>query len=599
MSSPLRSLPLRSWSVLLFPGLLGLGLILFFSVDVPKEDAWITPGTIFEKTIDGTVTFQDFFSQHLKTESREAFPRLIFFVIGFTVGWHATIFMIISWLCVVGTFLFLLRTVHGTTQHRSGLFYFFVLLLGAMLFSPAQWENQLWGIQLILFVPPLCLATCLWLQSTQLSVGLKVIGCAVLSLIATFSYPNGMACWLLGAPFFRTWFTEWAGVSRQGKTRIMLWTAIYLGLALGTMGFYFYDFETDKIPYSQSLANPSMGLPFFASLIGAPYVRYVSAEVFPAVCVGIGVLLAVIFSIVEVARQWVRYRDADLALSCYPWMCFLGYGVLSCLAVTSGRGFIDPKVALVSEYTSVSLWVTIGLVGLISVLWNYQGIKTLVATQLTFRVTLGLLSVLTLFAWVDGVGQMQLDHLAAQKRHLNLRLLSVAPTNPFFSLNSNWLPPHIIPQRFMLFTQHGLLPVKPIGSWITERIQAPDSGEGGRFRTSKEEDINMTPEEFIRDIPSSAKSLKIEGWAMLPPRGARPDFVVLAQRKKTGDLEVVTGFPLNVNRPDHVLAKNKPRVPHSGFSGHLDATFLENLQFRLFAVDEENQRVYELMPDTI
>ncbi len=593
-------LPIQTFVFILLPAMLSLGLILHFAVDVPKEDEWITPGFMFQHIIEGSLTTKDFFSQHFEyTESRDAFPRLIFLLFGLTLGWHVTVIMVLSWFCVVGTFLFILRILPGAISQCPKIFFPISLLLGALLFSPSQWENQLWGIQLIFFIPPLCLAMGLWFQSTRASYGLKVIMCAVLSMISTFSYPNGMACWLLAAPFFRTWFTEWPESSPRERVKVLWWTILYVSLAVATMVFYFWEFVWAPVPYGLALKDPGLGLKFFVALVGSPLSQYASDQVFAATLVGIGVLLMALFSLGVIVRQWMCCRDVDLVTTCYPWICLFGYGVLSSLAVTSGRANWGLEAALVSAYTSVSLWVSIGLVGIVCGLWNFHGLKTRAGTNITFGLSLGILFFLTFFSWVDGIGQMQLENVRAEQRLLNLRLLPVIPSNPLDDRHRPWLDPKIIRDRFMLFIDHGLLQIETIGPWITERVQAPEPGDAGRFTIAVQSDehIYLSPEEVIRDVKRSTKVLQIDGWAMLPDQGVPADFVILGKRDEAGSMRVITGFVTKVKRPDIVMAQNNPRLLLSGFSDTLDSTFLENPQFFLFAVDLKNQRVYGLKQD--
>src|SRR3990170_7250782 len=145
---------LKVLPIILLPAILALGLTLHFSVDVPFWNEWHLPGYLYERIIEGTITYHDFFTQN--NESIQAFPNLIFVAVGFTLGWHVTIFMVLSWFCILLTFFILLKMLPGNTTKGPFTFPCTALLLGALLFSVSQLESQLWGIQLIVFIPPLC-----------------------------------------------------------------------------------------------------------------------------------------------------------------------------------------------------------------------------------------------------------------------------------------------------------------------------------------------------------------------------------------------------------------------------------------------------------
>ncbi len=591
------TLPLKRVLVSLIPAVLALGLILHFAVDVPKEDEWITPGAMYQHLIEGSLTVQDLFSQH--GESRDAFPRLIFLAVGLLFGWHVTLLMVLSWLCVLVTLLALLTMLPDSLKQWPPLLYGSAFLLGGLLFSPAQWENQLWGIQLIFFIPPLCLVLSLWVQSTQISYGHKVLVCAVLSMIATFSYANGMVCWLLGNPFVRTWIIEWPEASGRERSKLLRWTAIYIILAVATIGFYFWGFVGEPVPYSLVLQDPRLGLQFFFALVGAPFSQHANAQVLTATFLGLGIILVGCIALGVLVRQWIRTHDVDFVTACYPWLCLFGYGGITCLAVTFGRVFAGLEGALVSAYATVSLWFTIGLVGLVCVLWNCQAFKTHIVTHITVGLSLAILALLTILAWVAGIDQMKLEHFKAQQRLLNLRLLPLTPSNPFYDWHRPWLPVSKVRHRFDLTSSKGLLTIEPMGTWITEKMKDPDPGEAGSFTINVQNtlDITLTPEEIIRDIRRSVKAVRIDGWAMLPPQGVPPDFVILGKLDQSGTMQVITGFILKVERPDIVSALNNSSLRFSGFSGTVDSTFIEHQRLMMFAVDLENQKVYTLRHD--
>src|SRR5205085_5906773 len=80
-------------------------------------------------------------------------------------------------------------------------------LAAALLISPVQWWNWLFGIQIVVFLPFLLLAV-------GLVIGEKhPVIAAFCALIATYSYSNGMLLWVLLVPM------------RRRRREVALWIA--------------------------------------------------------------------------------------------------------------------------------------------------------------------------------------------------------------------------------------------------------------------------------------------------------------------------------------------------------------------------------------
>jgi hypothetical protein len=568
---------LRVWPIIFLPAILALFLILHFSVDVPLWDEWHVPGDMYQHIVEGATKYENFFSQ--TNESRPLFPKLIFVAVGFTLGWHVTIFMALSWLCVLLTFLILLKLLQSSTEEHPFMFLFIASLIGALLFSTSQWENQLWGIQLIVFIPPLCLALSLLLQSILKSYGLKAMACGLLTVISTYSFANGMVVWLLAFPFFRIWLTdEWKRSPRREKTKIISWTAAYLALALATISFYFWDYQSNGIHQflSPLLAHPLLGLKYYMAWLGSP-LRY-EPQIRAAIIVGAVVLSLVFISLAMVSIKWKYSSGTDVLSSCYPWICLTAYGILSGLAITSGRmQLYGLGGALTSRHTSFSLWVSIGLVGILYTLWNYEKDRHRITANITFGIIIGLISILTVSSWILGYKDMRAASSRSRQNLLTLRLLDVAPSNPL--LNRLYIDPDLVRRRAKFLIQHGMLNIDEIGNWLMEKVKAPDGQDAGWFSVINSENENK---------------ISVTGWAMLPGKRVPADFVVLAEKYPSGNIEIVTGLANTIERPDVVEEKHNSKLILSGFEDKLDNIYADGNQFLMFAVDLHNRRLYEL-----
>ncbi len=569
------SLGLKGLFVILLPAMVALGLILHFAVDVPIMDEWDTPLGMYYEIIKGDFdSFEHLFYQH--NESRDAFPRLIFLAVGFTFGWHGPIFMFISWGCVLFTLFLLLNMLPRQSGQRSMVLLYIGVLISALLFSISQWENQLWGIQLIEFIPPLCLALCLWIQTTRTSFRLTVMTCALLSIISTFSYANGMVCWLLGYPFLTVWMTDWNTVSRRERSHGIVSTALYLILAITTLSFYFWDYY--KPPHTPSfsyvLENPLLALQYFVAWIGAPFVP--GSQILLATVVGASIVFLVTVSFVMVVVTWKRSGDSAVPRDSYAWICLVGYGLVSGLVTTAGRAGWGLESAVSPRYSTFSLWVTIGLVGLVFVLAHHQPIRHRLVTTTLFRLTLATVALLTVSSWVHGFTNMQVANSKAKQNLLTLRLLNVAPSNPL--LIRLYPDPEQIREQADVLLEDGILAIDLIGSWLSERLKNPDGTHAGSFTMSRE----------------SRKITTVAGWVLPPEKDVSADFVILANRDDSGHLEVVTGFITEKKSPEVMTAQPASRLPLHAFSETFELSLSGGHQFTMFAVDLKGKQVYEL-----
>jgi hypothetical protein len=562
--------------VVFIPAALALGLILYFSVEVPWGDEWNLPGRLYQRIVEGTVTYKDFFRLH--AETRLAFPRLVFAAIGLTIGWKVRVFMFLSWCSVLLTLVFLLNLLPADdTEQNPFMLLYTGVLLSLLLFSPSQSITQLWGSALCVFIPPLCIAGCLLLQATRAPYGFKVIASAILSIISTFSFASGMMCWLLGCPLIGIWLNELAAMSRREKVRIAVWTALYLGIAVITVSFYFWDYK--KPPHHPSfgvvLQDPLLGLAYFAAWLGAPFTfAGKSATVF-AISVGVFILFGLSVSLLAVSKQR-RVSEPGILASYYPWVSLTAYGIVSGLLTTVGRLGFGLKGALAWRYASISLWVTIGLVGFLCTLWYGRGDKPRNAAAVMFAIIIGAVSILAALSWVFGISRMQEVNDKMLQSRLSVRLIDVAPSNPLLTRVHS--VPEWVRRRRRLLLAHGILDDDPMGGWLSGKLKAPDGDKAGWFRINR----------------YNAQRIRATGWAMLPPRGIPPDCVILCRRDENGDLEVISGFLLKVTRPDVAKAQNNPRLLLSGFDYFLDIAVSEDEQFSMFAVDLEGRHAYKL-----
>ena len=576
----LRSL--TALTILFLPALLALGLILRYAVDVPHWDDWGTPGRAYEMILRGDWDFYHiFFIQSLET--RSVIPRIIWVLVSFTVGWHVTVFMVVSWLFVFVTFVAFLKLIPSGRVRRPLMFRCVALLIGCLLFSSVQWKNWLWATQLVQFVPALCLALALWIQVSQMSLGRKVIYSAILSAVATYSTPNGMLCWILAFPFLLIPFREWRTLGRQ-RTRIVGWLLAYLGMGVLAIGLYFVDYTKpqDTPPLDVVLQDPMLGLRCLLVWLGAPFVGVQSlpgSHLDVQATLPVGVVVLSLFS-VALILLWVRRRhDSYTPLRTgWPWVCVGGFGIGTGVVTAisrAGRGIGD---MLAPRYYTHSLLVAIGLVGIGYVLWRSWRGRGRLVSNVGFGIVTGLVALSALHSWIHGVGWMRTFNAELRQNLLTLHLVHVVPDNPLWKRLT--LMPRCLP-RARFFIDEGFLAPGRLVGWITDKVRRPDPGVGGRFRI----------------VAESERHLRIEGWATLPGQERPADCVILAKIDPRGNVEIITGLVTNESSPDATIRGDAPSPFHTVFAETIEQSYYEEHGLVMFAVDLDGQRAYRLDHD--
>ena len=242
-----------------------LAVILIVGVDLPFADGWDTPGGLLEAGLDGRLGLADLFEQH--NESRPLFPRLFFYAFAHLFGWHPKAFMLLSWVVTLVVACLVSRWLVALGRGPVPLWGAFVV--SSLLFSLAQYANFLWGIQLVVFIPSLCLVLALESARRVVSCGVLLASTIALCLLATFSYANGMLLWLVAAPFSAL-VSEW---QRGSVKSARAWGGVYALCGVVALACYFFDYRRPPTHASMmaGLEAPLAALVFFARWVGAPF----------------------------------------------------------------------------------------------------------------------------------------------------------------------------------------------------------------------------------------------------------------------------------------------------------------------------------------
>ncbi|HEY3443783.1 MAG TPA: hypothetical protein VGK29_23710 [Paludibaculum sp.] len=339
----------------LVPPLILALLVAHYVVDVPYFDQWAFSalGVYFR---NGGQDFGPLFSQH--NEARMLFPTLVNLACEYLssgdVRVCAAAAMSLAGLSLFNIHRLVVLTLPDSVAARSAV----TLLASIMIFSPVQWENWLWGNQIALFFPAACLTTAICAACSELRFGVKLGVCAGLAFVATFSFPNGILCWVVLLPLL-----VWQPADRQGR---ILAAAGWLAAAVGSIGLYFQGFLTTAghASWAESFAKPLILVFSFMGFLGAPLASggeiwlYRSGRLISLALLG---LLAVACLALMMGRSRLAWQRAG------GWLVLCAF-VLGSAGVTAlGRSTMSSVFLHDSRYTSFSIYLVIGLAGLLAV----------------------------------------------------------------------------------------------------------------------------------------------------------------------------------------------------------------------------------------
>ena len=328
-------------------------LILKYGVDVPYWDQWdIAP--FFEKLAHGTLTAADLFAQF--NEYRQFFPNLLFVALGWLTGWDVRAEMLACLLLAV-LVAFNVRRLGARTVDEPFRRELLFLPASLFIFSPVQYENWLFGVQVVYFVPVACVTSgLLAAYSERLGMRAAILACACLSAVATFSSANGIVCWLVLALALVAARTDARSAARRW---LPLWGAcLVLCLAVYVYG---YRAPASHPAASEALARPFDALVYFLALSGGS-LALGPRPLAVAVAVGACVLAAYALACAYV----LRFREEEaLVRRAGAWVALGAYSVATALMVTAGRLGFGVAQSLSSRYTTYTLYLLVALVYLL------------------------------------------------------------------------------------------------------------------------------------------------------------------------------------------------------------------------------------------
>jgi hypothetical protein len=292
---------------------LTLWLIARHGVNVPLADDWsLVP--LFEKRDAGTLTLGDLLAQH--HEHVPVIPRAADLFMAPLTDWNLRVEMFRNFGVAVVTFGVILLALRRALAGPA--FVLCSVVASLLFFSPAQWENWIWGWQLEWFLSNLGALVAFYALAYVVDgrprggLALAALG----ALVATFSLGQGLLVWPVGLVILllrrRPW-RAWAGVG----------TLTYV--------LYFVDWENpaelgDKTTF---LDQPGDSLDFL--------LLYLGRALGSSDATGRVAAVVVFAAFAAAALAVLRRRDPDLLQRAAVWLALGLYAIGSAVITVVAR----------------------------------------------------------------------------------------------------------------------------------------------------------------------------------------------------------------------------------------------------------------------
>lgn len=559
----------------IIPAVLTGILIVKYGVNVPFWDQWPL-ASMYQKIYAGNLTFQDLIAQH--NESRKFFPRLLFIGLAYLTGGDLRYEMLVIFIlaCLVSFNLYRLSllTVGGSKVKLLLL----ACLSNLLIFSPIQHENWLFSIQVVVLAPIACLTLSILAAYSNLSLRTKILIGIVLSTISTFSYANGLLCWILVFPAIALANPQaWKGLLKQ-KWLIVAWGVGFISNAV----LYFYDYK--KPPYhpsfNEGLLQPLKAINYFLVFLGMPLAQN---NLTVATIVGAFLLFTLIGLVLYLLKFW---HQNNLIYRTTGWLIMAAYTLISAAVTTSGRVGFGIEQALSSRYAIFAICLPIALIYLVAItLEDAADRKILDGKNLTlnriFSSMLTMLIFLHLITAAYGINQMQETQISRYKGKACLLWINVVKDDD--CLKIIWADPNDTKVKANALNNLGFFKPKLLNSNQIEKLkgnQVPGLDYGWMDAIE----------------PAGKDKYRVRGWAVLPEKESPAHAVVLSYENKEGESIAFALATTDIKRKDVAKILNKKAYVDSGWEKLI---FVDKIpktagKIKAWAFDADTGKAFEL-----
>ena len=558
----------------IFPALILGWLVWRYGVNLPVWDEWNVPGVAIVQSVTEQITWEDWIYQH--NESRKLFPRLLFVPLARLTNWNIKYEMLVSFLlaCSISFNVYHLSKITLNCSPRKRSVY--LLLANLLIFSPMQWDNWLWGLQAITFVPIASITTSLAIIFSRNSLFIKFVSSGILATVATFSFANGLLSWIVILPAL-IW-------SCQHKKRIPLIVAGWLLLFALNLTIYFHDFvksESSPSPL-EAFVNPFKTIAYFVSFVGSPLgLQALQINIF------FGLIVIILFCL-SCYYLWRNKQNNGLLNRAFPWFLTGSYTIGSGILTTIGRVGFGVGQSLESRYITFSTYGMLSLIYLIGIILsdlNNKGSKLSFWEKLVKQKAyiLSIVFVLVYFANF-GVGTNKIIAINKERLYAKACLTFVYQID-----NSDCIKKQIYPQLDELY---------PIAEQIDNigYLQPPLLISDRLDRISKENSLGLVYGMFDSLERDENGNYLASGWSVLPKDNRPAHAVILAYQAIDNVPKAFALVQPNQKRQDVAQNSRKPGYLQSGWSKSFSSDLIpqDAVSLSAWSYDSNIGRAYKL-----
>jgi hypothetical protein len=557
---PLSSTEKSKRRALLFlaivPAILLIAAIEHYAVNVPFGDEWEMI-QLFAKWNAHQLTFHDLYQQH--NEHRILLPKLIYLAFAELTHWNlrAEIFFSVALVAATSAALYILiRRTLPDSPRRVALLW---LLANLLFFSPSQGENWLWGFQLQVFIPNLCLVAALVAITSAWNSYARIAVAGLFAVVATFSFGNLL-------------------LRREKKMLVLIWLAMFALVC----ACYFAGYRRHAVPHPHS-GNWLEYVYYFSAFLGGALARQREGALLMSPVI-IGMAASLLYAAFVV--RFLKHRGDELAKA-VPWVILGAYPLASAVIATAARINSGAGQALDSRYITISSLLYLSLVMMSVIAARGRDGSEPTSTRWLAHAASPIAScviILTLTAMPSGLRHMrniQRECIAGLGALQFAKVIDATSALHRYLFDSR--TPISVPESVRILDQLQLLqyPLRETAR-IDDKADVPFE-EAQKFGAA--DNFQQRDEQ----------TYEVSGWAFLPDDAVAGPCVVLAYR--VGDKWF--GFALSdtrQSRPDIALAKHDARYTESGWrkTFRRDALPAEADQISAWAVDPLANELHKL-----
>lgn len=571
-----------------------IGILIYQnSVNIPFWDDWEISLLLNKVYPEFRLTFEDLISQ--QNEARYVFPRFIFIGLTYFNNWNWDIthqmWVSVVLACLVSINVF--RLIKWTIGESLFQVIFLTILCNLLIFSPVQYENWLWGHQLIVFMPIACVTSCLVAIYSGINRKAKLVICLILCTVSTYSFGNGMLSWILVFPAL--------AISKNWRSPDIIpekWLYIpWIATFTANMAVYFYNYQKPPgMPgISYGLLHPNEALLYLLSFLGAPLawgtVKYDgNVAVLIRNNIWIGTILIIL--LLGVFSYFIKQRkDPTVIYRMTGWLTIGFYCVTSGLITSLGRSGFGLDTSIAFRYMTFSVYLPLALINLVAIVYDDARTKGFLLSKSKRIAQAGILILLAGFFYfyiitaeltIPRMYTTRLDRLQAKACYI---FLNVTPEEKCIKEK---VYPNFegLKKRAKLVDFLGIIDAKFINSKRIQDIHGTDKAANQAWGYGWFEQVNKVDNNnyFAR------------GWAILPEKKEPADAVILTYEKSPGEDIIFAVFDKRVERPDVVKAVKTTTYLMSGWQKTFLASRLPKglVKINAWAFDTEKAKAYKV-----